>query len=77
LHPDTQALFATVADKIEQNSIEAWFESDIEDFLGVDAKDYDNTTDTLDVWFDSGVSHFTVFKNLQKFTKNLQKFQFS
>jgi isoleucyl-tRNA synthetase len=25
LHPDTQALFATVADKIEQNGIEAWF----------------------------------------------------
>ncbi len=62
LHPDTQALFATVADKIEQNGIEAWFESDIEDFLGVDAKDYDKTTDTLDVWFDSGVSHFTVLK---------------
>ena len=62
LHPDTQALFATVADKIEQNGIEAWFESDIEDFLGTDAKDYDKTTDTLDVWFDSGVSHFAVLK---------------
>jgi isoleucyl-tRNA synthetase len=55
LHPDTQALFIKVADKIEKNGIEAWFEADIEDFLGADAKDYDKTTDTLDVWFDSGV----------------------
>jgi isoleucyl-tRNA synthetase len=51
-----------VADKIEKNGIEAWFEADIEDFLGADAKDYDKTTDTLDVWFDSGVSHFAVLK---------------
>ncbi|VVM17516.1 Isoleucyl-tRNA synthetase (EC [uncultured Gammaproteobacteria bacterium] len=62
LHPDTQALFIKVADKIEKNGIEAWFEADIEDFLGADAKDYDKTTDTLDVWFDSGVSHFAVLK---------------
>jgi isoleucyl-tRNA synthetase len=33
-----------VADKIEKNGIEAWFEADIEDFLGADAKDYDKTT---------------------------------
>ncbi|NYT28034.1 MAG: isoleucine--tRNA ligase [Candidatus Thiodubiliella endoseptemdiera] len=62
LHPNTQELFATVADKIEQNGIEAWFESSIEYFLGDEAKDYDKTTDTLDVWFDSGVSHFAVLK---------------
>lgn len=62
LHPDTQALFIKVADKIEKSGIEAWFESDIEDFLGAEAKDYDKTTDTLDVWFDSGVSHFAVLK---------------
>ena len=62
LHPDMQALFIKVADKIEKSGIEAWFESDIEDFLGAEAKDYDKTTDTLDVWFDSGVSHFAVLK---------------
>ncbi len=62
LHPDTQALFVKVADKIEQKGIEAWFESSVEDFLGDEASDYDKTTDTLDVWFDSGVSHFAVLK---------------
>ncbi|SMN12999.1 Isoleucyl-tRNA synthetase [Bathymodiolus heckerae thiotrophic gill symbiont] len=69
LHPDTQALFATVADKIEQNGIEAWFESSIEDFLGDEVKDYDKTTDTLDVWFDSGVSHYAVLKTREELTE--------
>ncbi len=66
LHPDTQALFAKVADKIEKNGIEAWFEADIEDFLGADAKDYDKAIDTLDVWFDSGVSHFAVLNQREE-----------
>lgn len=62
LHPNTKELFATIAKKIEKSGIEAWFESDIEDFLASDTKNYDKTTDTLDVWFDSGVSHFSVLK---------------
>ncbi|SFV85115.1 Isoleucyl-tRNA synthetase [hydrothermal vent metagenome] len=62
LHPKTQELFAKIADKIEQGGIEAWFEADIRDFLGDDAENYDKTTDTLDVWFDSGVSHYAVLK---------------
>lgn len=62
LHPNTKALFATISGKIEQGGIEAWFESDTVDFLGDDADDYDKTTDTLDVWFDSGVSHYAVLK---------------
>lgn len=60
LHPDTSALIEKVALKIEQQGIDAWFESDVEDFLGSDAKDYVKTTDTLDVWFDSGVTHACV-----------------
>ncbi len=62
LHPNTQELFATVANLIEEQGVEAWFETDIQDLLGADAKDYDKTTDTLDVWFDSGVSHYAVLK---------------
>ncbi|HAD99628.1 MAG TPA: isoleucine--tRNA ligase, partial [Gammaproteobacteria bacterium] len=62
LHPNTKELFATISAKIEQGGIEAWFESDITDFLGDEAGDYDKTTDTLDVWFDSGVSHYAVLK---------------
>lgn len=60
LHPDTQALMEQVAQKVEQQGIDAWFESDASDWLGNDAADYDKVSDTLDVWFDSGVSHACV-----------------
>ena len=62
LHPDTEKLFEVVAKKIELDGIEAWFKLKVEDVLGVEAKDYEKTTDTLDVWFDSGVSHYAVLK---------------
>ena len=62
LHPNTQGLFASISAMIEKNGIEAWFETDIKDLLGDDADDYEKATDTLDVWFDSGVSHFAVLK---------------
>ena len=62
LHPDTEKLFEVVAKKIELDGIEAWFKLKVEDVLGAEAKDYEKTTDTLDVWFDSGVSHYAVIK---------------
>ena len=63
LHPDTEKLFEVVAKKIELEGIEAWFKLQVEDVLGSEAKDYEKTTDTLDVWFDSGVSHYAVLKS--------------
>ena len=62
LHPDTETLFETVAKKIELEGIEAWFKLKVEDILGAEASEYEKTTDTLDVWFDSGVSHYAVLK---------------
>lgn len=62
LHPDTQELFETVARMIEESGIEAWFSLDAETLLGDDAADYEKVTDTLDVWFDSGVTHATVLR---------------
>ena len=62
LHPNTADLFTSISAMIEKNGIEAWFETDIKDLLGADADDYEKATDTLDVWFDSGVSHFAVLK---------------
>ena len=62
LHPDTESLFETVAKKIEKGGIEAWFSLKVEDVLDSEASEYEKTTDTLDVWFDSGVSHYAVLK---------------
>ena len=62
LHPETDSLFEVVAKKIENEGIEAWFKLKVEDILGAEASDYEKTTDTLDVWFDSGVSHYAVLE---------------
>jgi len=62
LHPDTESLFEIVAKIIEKGGIEAWFSLKVEDVLGSEASEYEKTTDTLDVWFDSGVSHYAVLK---------------
>ena len=63
LHPETSALIEGVAGMVEQEGIDAWFGLDVEKFLGEDAARYDKVTDTLDVWFDSGVTHFSVLAN--------------
>jgi isoleucyl-tRNA synthetase len=62
LHPKTVEFIEQIAKKVEQKGIDAWFDLDVADFLGADAKDYEKISDTLDVWFDSGVSHFCVLK---------------
>lgn len=60
LHPNTLELIEQVAVLIEKSGIDAWFELDCAQLLGDDAPFYDKITDTMDVWLDSGVSHFSV-----------------
>ena len=60
LHPRTDELVEQVALRIEQKGIDAWFELDAAELLGVEAEQYEKVTDTLDVWFDSGVTHYSV-----------------
>lgn len=62
LHPRTAELIEAVAQRIEQAGIEAWFELEPETLLGAEAADYDKVADTLDVWFDSGVTHACVLR---------------
>ena len=59
-HPDTLLFFEKIAKMIEKDGIDAWFNLDIQNFLGKDAKDYKKVSDTLDVWFDSGTTHESV-----------------
>ena len=60
LHPETARLIEAVAQKVEQGGMDAWFELDALELLGADADKYQKVTDTLDVWFDSGVTHYAV-----------------
>ncbi|MCC2654990.1 MAG: isoleucine-tRNA ligase [Panacagrimonas sp.] len=64
LHPDSVALLARIADKVEKEGLEAWFGSSPADW-GVDEGVYEKCPDTLDVWFDSGVVHQCSFKALE------------
>ncbi len=60
LHPNMQQFFEKIAQRIEQQGIDAWQDIDIIDLLGDDTDDYRKIYDTLDVWFDSGVVHYCV-----------------
>ena len=60
LHPETSVLIEKVAADIEKSGIQAWWDIDDAALLGSDADQYEKVTDTLDVWFDSGVTHFFV-----------------
>ncbi len=60
LHPRTPELLEQVAKLVEKSGIEAWFSLNSAELLGDDAAHYRKLSDTLDVWFDSGATHYTV-----------------
>ena len=62
LHPKTLELLEQVAQLVEQQSIDAWFELDDSQLLGADSQLYERSSNTLDVWFDSGTTHHSVLR---------------
>jgi isoleucyl-tRNA synthetase len=62
LHPRTAQLLERVAERVEQGGIEAWQAVTPQSLLGEEASQYEKSRDTLDVWFDSGSTHFTVLR---------------
>ena len=62
LHPRTVELMEEVGGRVEQEGIEAWFKLDAAELLGAEAEQYDKSRDTLDVWFDSGTTHWHVLR---------------
>ncbi|MCB6183564.1 isoleucine--tRNA ligase [Leeia sp. TBRC 13508] len=66
LHPDSLSILEKVAKAIEAKGIEAWWEIDSTELLGADADKYSKLPDTLDVWFDSGSTHFAVLKTREE-----------
>jgi len=54
-----QAVIDRIAEAFEAEGADAWYASDPQRFLGneYDAADYEQVTDILDVWFDSGSTH--------------------
>ncbi len=62
LHPDTQTILNKASEIIKNGNIEAWIDYD-KKLLVKDIESYTEVKDTLDVWFDSGVTHQSVLKN--------------
>jgi isoleucyl-tRNA synthetase len=62
LHPRTPQLLEEVAKRVEKGGIEAWQAVSAEELLGSESSSYEKSRDTLDVWFDSGSTHFTVLR---------------
>src|SRR5581483_828264 len=59
-HPRTVELMEEVARRMESAGADAWYALDAKELLGGDADQYEKVTDILDVWFDSGVTHYCV-----------------
>ena len=66
LHPRTPELLEQVAKRVEQSGIEAWFSLNPAELLGAEAAQYKKLTHTLDVWFDSGVTHASVLQRREE-----------
>lgn len=67
LHPRTVELVEEVAKRVEQKGIQAWWDLDTAELLGTDADNYIKVPDTLDVWFDSGSTYYSVVKDRPEF----------
>ena len=61
-HPDSAQLMRKVAERVEREGVDAWYDLDPSELLADEAARYDKVTDILDVWFDSGVSHACVLE---------------
>ncbi|TAM95676.1 MAG: isoleucine--tRNA ligase, partial [Rhodanobacteraceae bacterium] len=69
-HPRSAELLEQVAGRVEKDGVDGWYALDLEDLLGDEARDYDKVTDILDVWFDSGVTHFCVLDQRPELHRN-------
>lgn len=72
VHPEMSRLINDViAPNIEKNGLTYWHNIDPINFLkehakSADAEKYEKVTDSLDVWFNSGVSHFSVLSEREE-----------
>ena len=61
LHPRNSEIMEKVAKAVEEKGIQAWWDLSVEDLIGPEeAALYYKDPNTLDVWFDSGSTHFSV-----------------
>lgn len=69
IHPNTYFLMKKIAQKVEQEGIQAWWNINSKELLGEEHKLYNQVLDTLDVWFESGNTHTSIKYKNKKYTK--------
>ncbi len=67
LHPEMHTLMEKIAQRVEQNGIQAFWDLELTEILGDEADNYEKVPDTLDVWFDSGSTSCTVVDTRPEF----------
>jgi isoleucyl-tRNA synthetase len=60
MHPDSPELILQIAERVQEQGIDAWFELEAREILGDSAEQYEKVNDVMDVWLDSGLSHHVV-----------------
>ncbi|MGX9518385.1 isoleucine--tRNA ligase [Vibrio mediterranei] len=70
IHPNSLELIEKVAQLVEQKGIQAWWDVEPAELLGDEADNYEKVLDTLDVWFDSGVTHYSVVDAREEYNGN-------
>ncbi|MDA9557508.1 isoleucine--tRNA ligase [Vibrio sp.] len=70
LHPKTAEIIEKVAQLVEAKGIQAWWDVDVAELIGDEADSYEKVLDTLDVWFDSGVTHYSVVDSREEYNGN-------
>lgn len=71
LHPRSAELIEEVAKRVEKSGIQAWWDLDPKEVLSAEEQDkYVKVMDTLDVWFDSGATSYTVVDKRPEYNGN-------
>ena len=60
LHPRSEELLEKVAQLVEREGIDGWFDLDPRELLGAEVERYEKVPDVMDVWADSGCVHHCV-----------------
>jgi len=68
-HPETVDILQRFAALVESEGVDGWYEDNIAERLGVDGERYEPVPDILDVWFDSGVTHYCVLDQRDELTR--------
>ncbi|XZR52877.1 MAG: isoleucine--tRNA ligase [Enterobacteriaceae bacterium] len=71
IHPYSEKIIERVARGIENKGTQIWWNLNKKKILGINSDDYFKVNDTLDVWFDSGTTHYSVIKKRVEYKKKI------